>query len=172
MAVIVEDGTEIANANSYVSVSEATTYLALIGETDWTTRSDLQDRAVIRATEAVDMIYGAAYRSSKKTSTQTLLFPRHAFTNANGITVSSLTIPDDLKKAVYHLALMDLQGEDTGEQLIQEDSPNSIIESESNTIGGLSSDVTYKIANEINKFRKIDLIIRAIVRSSGQHFVR
>jgi hypothetical protein len=44
MALIVEDGTGLANAESYVSVADATTYHANIGNTAWAVyRQSLRD---------------------------------------------------------------------------------------------------------------------------------
>ena len=46
MALIVEDGTGLANAESYVSVADATTYHTNYGNTAWT--------AIIRSTARVN----------------------------------------------------------------------------------------------------------------------
>lgn len=69
MAIIVEDGTEVANANSYASASALADYADLRGITLTTD----EDVLLIRA---MDALYGRSWIGERVTTTQALEWPR------------------------------------------------------------------------------------------------
>lgn len=97
MAFVVEDGTGLANANSYVSVADADAYFADRGITAWTGSSTVKEQALIRATDFIETVYGRRFRGSVVTDTQALSFPRYI--------TGEDEIPSDLKKATCEYAL-------------------------------------------------------------------
>lgn len=138
MSLVVEDGTGLPNAESYISVAAATTYFNLFYlSTDpllaaWTaavTNGANAEIALRRSTRDLDAIWGQSYWSSPSTSTQALLWPRVPFyeynrgggayespsgfyyiDTQNAILVTG--IPEALGNAVAELALIFLNGTD------------------------------------------------------------
>ncbi len=74
MALTVEDGAGLANAEAYVSVSDAGTYHTAMGNTGWTGTDAVKEVALRRATQYIDSHY--RFRGVALTSTQALAFPR------------------------------------------------------------------------------------------------
>ena len=52
--LIIEDGTGVANANSYVDLAQVTAYARLIGNTAWDDSASRQTAAVLAATRFID----------------------------------------------------------------------------------------------------------------------
>lgn len=107
--LIVEDGSIVADANSYVAYDYAVSYHALRGNSAWAAASDAdQQYAIIRATQAVDSVYKGKWKGNPtEYGTQELEWPR------SGVTVGSTSIDDDvipaaIKKAVCEAALREL----------------------------------------------------------------
>lgn len=107
--LIVEDGSIVADANSYIAYDYALAYHALRGNSAWAAASDAdQQYAIIRATQAVDSIYKGKWKGEPtEYGTQELEWPR------SGVTVGSTSIDDDvipaaIKKAVCEAALREL----------------------------------------------------------------
>lgn len=78
MALIVEDGTGLATAESYISVTAATTYFSNIGETAWAAlASDAVREACLRkATSFMLGRYRPRWDGTRKGTTQALDWPR------------------------------------------------------------------------------------------------
>lgn len=75
MALVVEDGTGLSNADAYVSVAEADAYLAGLGFTGWDTLTEGEKEiAIRRATQYIDEVF--TFPGVKKLSTQRLSMPR------------------------------------------------------------------------------------------------
>jgi hypothetical protein len=113
MTLIVEDGSEVANANSYATDAEFVIYAAARGYTIPATealRDVLQIKAMDYLASLEDLYLG--YRSS---STQTLSFPRVGV-SLYGYELSSVTIPASLKNAQMELSYQ----ADSGDLLISE----------------------------------------------------
>lgn len=105
MALIVEDGSGLSNANSYATTQEALDYFADRGEIP-----TIQDSDMILATEFLDTVYGPSYRGMIMTQTQSLLFPRTAFYDKNGRKVEQGTVPLSLKTAEFQAAKLSSEG--------------------------------------------------------------
>lgn len=77
VTVIVEDGTVVANANSYISVADATTYFTNRPNTDWTAASaDEKAAALIKATDYMVQKYRLKWRGIRVNFDQVLDWPR------------------------------------------------------------------------------------------------
>ncbi|UNK39375.1 hypothetical protein MNR02_06620 [Shinella sp. H4-D48] len=109
MALIVEDGTGLANAESYASVAEFKAYAGKVGY-DYTTPaySDTQvEQALRRATTWIDARYGPLFQGRWATTTQRLEWPRSGVVyRCNGI--ASDEIPEKLKDALCEAAWREL----------------------------------------------------------------
>lgn len=74
MALVVEDGTGLANAESYVSVAVCDAYHLAMGNTTWTGADSVKEPALRRATQYIDAMY--RIKSERLLPTQALEFPR------------------------------------------------------------------------------------------------
>ena len=104
MTLIVEDGTGMANAESYVGLVDGETYWAAHGSpAAWTALTDPQKESALRY--ATRWIENAPYiwHGVIKTYTQSLRWPRLDVYDADGRDVAEL--PSILKDAVCELAL-------------------------------------------------------------------
>lgn len=111
--LIVETGSNVPNANSYVSLAEASGYSATYGYEDWPATDDTAaTNSLIKATRAIDLLYGDKYMSHPYSNVQALLWPRGAFYTIDGSFVGNNVIPKQLKDAVIILANMDALGQD------------------------------------------------------------
>jgi len=77
MSLITEDGTGLANAESYISVDDCTTYLNNVGATIWQTISLAeQEQALRRATSYLVGFYRLKWKGRRVIITQALDWPR------------------------------------------------------------------------------------------------
>ena len=153
MTMIVEDGTVIANANSYLSVAAADTYFTEHGSpTDW---SDLttgdKESALKYATKWLDNNY--KWYSCIISTSQVLDWPRKAFTDSEGRSIGGSGImPQDLLDATAEMAL--------------EQTKSSLVESSANVrrerIG--SSEVEYTGSGSSRSYAFITLGISELGR--------
>lgn len=132
--LIVETGAGTdPTANSYVTRAECDAYHAEMGNSAWTPRptspaspqpeEPLGDAAIIRATRAIDRIYGPRFKGIRTHfSTQPLEWPRNGVvlyeslgaieetveSAADSNTIEDDVIPTMLKQAIYEAALREL----------------------------------------------------------------
>lgn len=118
MPLVVEDGSGLANANSYCSVADATTYHADRGNSDWAALASdtIREQLLVKATDHMVRAYRTAWAGSRKTSTQKLDWPR-VWVPYPDLSVRYATsyypagyfpdnaVPDDVKFACAELAL-------------------------------------------------------------------
>ena len=77
MALIVEDGTGLATAESYISVADANAYFLARGNTTWGALSDAQcEEALRKATDFMLQRYRSLWQGYRLGSTQALDWPR------------------------------------------------------------------------------------------------
>ena len=100
MAFTVEDGTNVAGANSYLSVGDADTYHDDRGNSLWAGADSVKEAALIKATDYLSQRYGARWKYDKTNDSQALDWPRDGFSD-----VASNEIPQQLKDATALLAL-------------------------------------------------------------------
>lgn len=110
MALTVEDGTGLTNAQSYISVADADTYHTDRGNTDWTSASSGEkETALVKATQWIDGKYRRRWRGIRSTAGQALTWPRSSVYDIDGFNVTG--IPARLKYATAEAALLIVQGE-------------------------------------------------------------
>lgn len=101
--LIVEDGSIVEDANSYITYDYAENYHTLRGNSAWADGDTLaKQQAIIRATQSIDALYKAYWLEDKLSDAQELEFPRGE-ENEEGV------IPKNLKKAVAEAALRELE---------------------------------------------------------------
>ena len=112
MALVIENGQGLSNAESYVDVDYVDAYFLKRGLTQWASLTN-REQLIIRAMDYIENNY--TYQGAKLVSTQALQFPRLI----NGETV----YPIALKNALCELALKANSGDllqDTGKTTIRE----------------------------------------------------
>lgn len=108
MSIIVEDGTGLANAESYVSVANADAYHASIGNSTWTGTDPVKETALRRAVRYLDGSYRLRFKGIKNKSTQALEWPRAGVIDPSGWVQSSIALPAVLISATCEAALREL----------------------------------------------------------------
>lgn len=149
MAIVVEDGTVVANANSYVSEAELTTYATARG----VTITGNTEQLLIKA---MDYIEGLDFIGVKYSLDQALQWPR-----VNVVIDSYLqditTIPTQLKNGLMETAL----AIDAGNE------PLSNLEREQQSVKVGDISVTYSSgANATTVVRKISNALAKVVKGS------
>lgn len=171
MALIVEDGTGKADAQSYVTVAEATTYHSMMDNTDWASNPTLQESCLVKATQMIDLLWGQKFLSRKRNRIQTLLYPRLGFYDNNADYVYDNEIPKSLKVATYELALQFITAGDNN--LLENDFTLGIKKS-LQKLGDVWDETEYTGAPSNSPkllrlgYTKIDLILSVI--TSGPNF--
>ena len=94
--MVVEDGTGLSNADSFVSVAYADTYFTTRGVSAWASLTN-KEALLIKATDYIEAVYSESWKGVTLNDTQSLSFPR--------IIDDSTVYPDRLLKAVCELAL-------------------------------------------------------------------
>lgn len=105
--MIVEDGTGLANADSYASVEFADDYFSARGVSKW---SDLdaesKEQILVKATDYIDSVF--QWKGKKLYESQSLRFPRMNLRDYEGCEIKG--IPLCLKQAVCDAALITSEG--------------------------------------------------------------
>ena len=168
ITLVLEDGTKPIGANTYVSLADAETYHTNYGNVDWTGNADdeLKKQALVLASQAVDLLYGAKYMSGiLPDSTQALLFPRMWFTDNDSRIVKENNIPLCLKNAVCEIALLQM----AGENIFPLASTGNLVKTSKVKVGDIETSTEYFKAAEnetYSGFRKVDIILRPILKTA------
>lgn len=108
MALIVEDGTGLSNAESYCSIEFATTHLASRGKGDLWDAVDDQEAALRAATDYMVQSYRSRWKGTRRSSSQALDWPRYnvVLSDVEGDPyLDSDFVPQEVKQACAELAL-------------------------------------------------------------------
>lgn len=101
------------SANSYVTVEEANTYFAdRLHASAWTAFAG-KEAALITASRLLD--WELRFQGFKADSAQAMQFPRTDVTLSDGSELSTTIIPQEIKFAVFELALKSLTSDRTAE---------------------------------------------------------
>ena len=113
MALVIEDGTIIAGAESYVDVTSADTYHSNRSNAAWAAATTANKEAALRKAAAyLDGHYRNRWKGCRvQTLIQPLEWPRESVVVQGGYTFPSNSIPQRLKDAQCELALRALSGD-------------------------------------------------------------
>jgi hypothetical protein len=167
MAVIVETGTGRSDANSYLGVADTDAYVAAyVGSTPWAAAtSAAKERALMQATQHLDIEYEGRWRGRKALSTQALSWPRVGGVDNEGFTIASNGVPENLKRACAELALRVVLGDELHGVVTE---PGDVA-SESKSLGPLSKSVTYVGGKPAGGYRypKVEALLKPLLEVSG-----
>jgi hypothetical protein len=111
MALITEDGTGKADAESYITVAAASTRLANLGLTNWATLSNAEmEQALRRATQFMLQAFRGRWTGFRRTSTQALDWPRYDVC-VDGYPVAVDSVPTAVANACADLAFKAASGD-------------------------------------------------------------
>jgi hypothetical protein len=172
MALIVEDGSGLANANSYVTAADADTYFASIGELGWAGDTSFKEQNLINATAAVDATYGPRYISFLRDEvTQSLLWPREQVWDRHSRRIDDGALPTSLINATCEMALLS----QNGVNLYPEGRKSNNVTAEAVAVGEISQSFTYqKSPTEqatYEGFRKVEQLLWPILNPTTQRMV-
>lgn len=108
---VVEDGTGVDGANSYISLADADQYNDNRDEpsTDWTALSDANKQKALRAgTRYLDDHYCLRWKGVRTTSTNVLDWPRAGVADQDGYTVACDAIPTPIEETCVEAAIRTL----------------------------------------------------------------
>lgn len=121
MALIIEDGTGVADANSYATVDEAKAWVAARGKA-FTGDDTAIEQLLLTAMDLVES-FRDQFSGNKTDPAQSLQWPRTGAT-LDGVLLPGDFIPKELKYAQIQLALdgesTDLQPTGTGQEVLKE----------------------------------------------------
>jgi hypothetical protein len=167
MAITIEDGTGLANADSYLSVADADSYHAKHGNSlDWEQKRDnpTKEEALRIATQYLDLVYLGRWRGRQSSREQALSWPRAFVVDEEGFGRDSNVLPQELKDATAELALKQLT-ESGG--LIPDIDTNRSISTKRVKVGPIEQTVEYSGSKPvIKRFRKVDLILITLLKAT------
>lgn len=167
MALTVETGAGLANAESYASVVEADTYHASLGNTAWaasTVTNEAKEIALRQATQYLDRVYGRRFKGERYTKTQALRWPREDVEDPEGDELTPTTLPPALKSACIELALRALAAD-----LVPDIAAPATIANESVSVGPISLSTGYAgPKSQITRYREVDLLLGDLVYAAGE----
>lgn len=170
ITLVLEDGSGVTGANTYVSLADAVTYSTNWGNTAFTTANTdaIRIQALFAAAYALDRLYGRRYISVIPLNTsQGLLWPRYSVIGNDLRWITSLTIPQALKDAQCELANMYIGNT----SLFPNESTTRTLKNTSGSIGELKYDNQYwnisSDSEHYDGFRKVELILWPILNAAG-----
>jgi len=160
--IIVEDGTGLVNAESYVSVADATVYHNNIGNAAWSAlaNDEIREQLLRKATAFMLQRYRSSWNGWRKTTTQSLDWPRSLVQIKDAVSLNyydDASVPELVKNACSSLALR------ASTQILLADEKRA---KSSVTIGPIST--TYDpFSSQSIKYKEIDTMLSPYFNTTG-----
>lgn len=162
MSFVAENGTGLANANSFVTQEAADAYFEDRANTIWAAAGDDPKlAALVRATDYINNRF--VFKGSKFVDTQALEFPR------TYIGIAGAQMPEKLKRATYEYALRALNAALAPDPVM--DDRGLLVQSKTEKVGPLEESTTYKDGGQLQIFRaypEADMLLRDLVMKSNR----
>lgn len=156
MSLVVEDGTGVADAESYISVADADAYFAARGNAAWAGLDETSKEAALRkGCDYLESFY--KWKGMRATATQTLSWPRKCVV-VDGVAVPSDSVPSAVSRANAELALRASSGDlaaDEGSQVTRE------------TVGPITVEYAQG-ARQNPRYAGVDAMLSAYTLGGGQ----
>jgi hypothetical protein len=116
MALVIDDGTGRADAESFVSVADATAYHAKRGNAAWAALAsdEAREQMLRKATDYMEQVYRGRWAGMRKTVAQALSWPRY-YVPVRDVPITQYypdnTVPTVVANACAELALRAITGE-------------------------------------------------------------
>lgn len=174
MALIVEDGTGLANAVSYVDDIYADAYFGARGYTIWISLQLAEkQQALVRATDYMNAMFN--WNGSRATTTQRLDWPRKNVT-LHDVDVASDEIPNLVKDACCELAIRAAAGPLLLDPAV--DSTGRLLGKIVERIGPVETEKTYIARGQMSmpqpykRFPQVDALLKPLVSVASNSVYR
>ena len=159
MALIVEDGSIVAGAESYITVADATAYFLARGNAVWAALASdtVREQLLRKATDYMVARYGLRWKGERVNEGQALDWPRSC-AYANGFLLDSDSVPLKVRHACAELAVRASEGD------LQPDAGPQV---KSETVGPIS--VTYADgARQATVYKDVDAMLSEYVEGMSR----
>lgn len=112
MAIVCEDGSGLPNSETYISVADATTHHANLGNTAWASLASdtIREQYLRRATAYMEQAFRERWRGRRNHYGQALSWPRWGIM-VDGLPVYATIVPAEVAAACADLALKAASGD-------------------------------------------------------------
>jgi len=156
MTLIVEDGSIVAGAESYISVANADTYHSNRGNTAWTGTTAAKEAALRKSTDYMTQIYRQRWQGGRVDADQVLDWPRYRVI-VDGFSVDYDAVPDAVQNACAEFALRALSAD------LLADQTQGVL---SKTVGPLSVDYD-RTSPQAKRFPAVEAMIAPYLSGFG-----
>mgnify|MGYP003292047817 CR=1 FL=1 len=173
---IVEDGTCVSDANSYITLEDANQYQTNKNRSEWLALSDDEKMAsLIKGTQYVDKLY--RWKGVRKFETQVLSFPRVGknrrdwLYDLDGFPIKN--IPRQIKDAVCEAAFYGYKA--TTELFTIHESESGGVKRDKKVVtGAVEKEIEYFSSNEatadyISRYAALDSLLRGLYFEKGKY---
>lgn len=167
MALTVENGTGLASAESYTSVSGADTYHTAYGNpAAWSgATTAVKETALRTATQYLDAVYGLRWKGLRANEGQGLDWPRANAEDYDGYVIASTSLPADLENANSILALAHVNGD----TLVPDIADPSAIKRTRSKIAVLETEKEYFGGKSLyKKYTLVEKILKDLIYSNAE----
>lgn len=163
MALEVEDGSGKSNAESYVSVTDCSTYCTNMGLTAFTglATDALREAAIRRAMRWIEGRYRTRWNGRRSTIEQALAWPRYGVVDADDFLIEHTVVPQAVKDAVCEAA--EREAASAG-SLAPDLARGGAVQQESKKVGPIETSTTFfEGAPNTKTFPIIDGMVKHLV---------
>lgn len=158
MALVVENGTGLATAESYVSVASADTRHSNLGNTNWTTlTTEQKEEALRRSTVYLEQAYRERWKGNRHTVDQALSWPRNSVVVDGFVVVDSDVVPADVANACADVAFKAAAGD------LNADITRAVIREK---VGPLETEYSAHSPQSV-RYRSIDMLLAPYLTGGG-----
>ncbi|MGA0608835.1 DnaT-like ssDNA-binding protein [Caldimonas sp. KR1-144] len=169
MALVVETGAGLPDADSYISVAEATAYHAARGNAAWAAVVDdtTREQLLRKATGFIDGTYAGQWLGYRMTDSQALDWPRGYVPRQPPSLTGSIYWPDDevpvaVRNACAELALRAISGDLA---------PDLSGQVRSEKVGPIEVEYAPGARQQV-KYQVVDGLLQPFLQGGGQSFVK
>ena len=156
MPLIVEDGTGMATAESYVSVADADARHTAFGNSAWTGTDAVKEAALRRATAYIEQAYRSRWQGVRMSEAQALSWPRYNVI-VDSWSIASDEVPTEVANACADLALKALSAD------LNEDLDRAVIREK---VGPLETEYS-AYSPERKRYPAIDMALAPFLTGAG-----
>lgn len=159
MALVHEDGTGKSDAESYISLADATTRHTNFGNAAWAAAASdaVREQALRKATAFMEQAYRDRWTGNRHTVEQALSWPRNSVVIDGFIVVDSDVVPADVANACADLALRALSED------LNADLERAIVREK---VGPLETEYD-RASPQAKRFRAVDMMLAPYLMGSG-----
>lgn len=165
MALTVEDGTGLADADSFAELAFIDDYLELRGHTSWAALSEsVRELHARKACDYMEQVYGQRFAGTRYSKDQGRAFPR------TGLYLYGELVLDDEIPVLLQQVQAELAYRSSTTPLLPDvTAGEGIVSSISNTVGPLSESITYVQGSTNNApvFSAVDAMIMPLLKRGG-----